>query len=128
MPLFKAKPKVTKQQALAARPLRAVDGEMKPADGGAGKLTVRLRPTRWSGWLFRMPEGATKTFEFDPMGVLVWENCDGKTSVQQIIRKLARRYGLSLREAEVSTRQFLVTLARKGLIALAVDNPDKKDA
>ena len=63
---------------------------------------------------------ATKTFEFDSIGLFVWNLCDGKTSVQQIIRMLAREYRLNLREAEVPTLQFLQTLAKKGLIAMTV--------
>ncbi len=85
-----------------------------------GKLTVKLKPPRWSGWLLRMPEGATKTFEFDQLGQMVWDLCDGKHSVQQIARKLAKTYKVSEREAQVATETFLVTLARKGLIAAAV--------
>jgi hypothetical protein len=70
-----------------------------------------------------VPPGATKTFEFDAIGVFVWNHCDGRTSVQQIIRKLAAEYRLNLREAEVPTVQFLQTLARKGLIGMRVKKP-----
>lgn len=114
------KPQLSRQDALASRPVRLVGAEMKPADDGGGKLTVPLGGKRWSGWLLRMPEGATKTFEFDPIGVFVWDQCDGKTSVQQVIRRLSKHYNLNLREAEVATVQFLQTLARKGLIGMAV--------
>src|SRR5688572_747273 len=116
------KPTLTKQEALAARPVRVLGAEMKPAEGGCGKLTVPLRQTRWTGWIFRMPEGSTKTFELDAVGVMVWDQCDGKTSVQQIIRKVAKRYNISVREAEVSTRQFLHMLGRKGLIGFTLKN------
>ncbi len=127
MAFLRRTPKLSKQEALAARPVRMVEGEMKPGEGNSvGKLTVKVRQAAWAAWLFRTQQGTTKTFEFDPMGMLVWDLCDGKTSVQQIIRKLAKRYKLSLREAEVSTRQFLRTLGRKGLIGFAV--PGKQGA
>ena len=116
----KKKPLMSARESLAAKPMRLVTTQMQMDESGAGRLKVPLRQTRWTGWLFRMPEQATKTFEFDAMGILVWEQCDGKTSVQQIIRKLAKRYNLSLREAEVCTRQFLQMLARKGLVGMAV--------
>jgi hypothetical protein len=113
------KPRLTLEQSLAARPVRVAGASVEEGDGGAGRVTVPLRQARWTGWLFRVPPGSTKTFELDPIGLLVWHSCDGSTSVTQIIRKLARRYNLTEREAEVSTRQFLHTLARKGLIGFA---------
>jgi hypothetical protein len=70
--------------------------------------------------VFRVPPGATKTFELDAIGVFVWRHCDGRHTVQQIIRKLATEYRLNLREAEVPTIKFLHTLARKGLIRFSV--------
>ena len=114
-------PRLTPQQSLAARPVRLVDANVTSTDaGGGGKLRVPLRPSRWAGWLFRLPPGASKTFELDPLGLLVWNACDGKTSVQQIIRKLAKAYRLNLAEAQVPTLTFLQMLARKGLIGLTL--------
>lgn len=105
---------------MSARPLRLVDGELTDRDDGGANLTVTLRQTRWSGWFFRMPEGAKKTFELDAMGRLVWDNCDGKTSVQQIIRRLSKQYNLNLREAQVATVQFLNMLIKKGLVGMTL--------
>jgi hypothetical protein len=119
------KEKITRQQALASRPMQLVKCDlMETADGGA-KLKVPLNPRRRGGWLFRLPEGATKTFELDSLGLFVWRSCDGKTSVQQIIRKIAKDHGLSLREVEVATVQFLQMLVKKGLVGMTV--PQKKD-
>lgn len=114
------KPRLTLQQQLAARPVRLVDGELAEREDGGVNLVVTLRQTRWSGWFFRMPEGAKKTFELDEMGRLVWDNCDGKTSVQQIIRRISKGYNLNLREAQVATVQFLNMLTKKGLIGMAL--------
>jgi len=108
-------PRMTRQQQLASRPLRLVDGKLTD-----GRLTVPIRQKKWSRWLLRLPANATKTFEFDAIGQLVWSLCDGKTSVQQIARKVAKTYNVSEREAQVSTEKFLTTLARKGLIGAAV--------
>ena len=126
MTLFgKSKPAVTRSDALAARPVRAVDVTITRDDTGGGNLKIPLRSPKLGGWLFKMPAGASKTFELDEIGLLVWDSCDGKTSVQQIIRKLAKRYNLNLREAEVSTVQFLQTLTKKGLIGMSVRQKDE---
>jgi hypothetical protein len=117
--VFGKKLKPTSTQQLATKPIRLVTSPMKPRGEGeaaGGVLEVPVRPTRWTGRLFRAPDGLTKKFEFDSIGAMVWECCDGKTSVHQIIRRLSSRYNVSPREAQVSVLTFLHTLARKGLI------------
>jgi Coenzyme PQQ synthesis protein D (PqqD) len=113
---------LSRTDALSARPVRMVEAAMSKDETGGGKLKVTLESPRWAGWLFRMPTAATKTFEFDELGMLVWDSCDGKTSVQQMIRKLAKRYNLNLREAEVATVRFLQMLTKRGLIGLSVSD------
>jgi hypothetical protein len=119
--IFRRKqPAVTRDAALESKPRRLVDAEITVDATGGGRLKVPLAPRRWGRWVFRVPPGATKTFELDAIGVFVWNRCDGRHTVQQIIRKLADEYRLNLREAEVPTVQFLHTLARRGLIGLSV--------
>jgi hypothetical protein len=120
----KKKPKLTTQQALASKPIRLVEATMDVDEKG-GKLKVPLKSSRFLGRIFRMPEGSTKTFEFDAIGVFVWENIDGRTSVQQLIRKVAKHCKFSEREAAVSTNLFLQMLGKKSLIGWNV--PEKKD-
>jgi hypothetical protein len=118
--------KLDRHQAVDARPLRLAEAEVTPADNGGGRLCVPLRPPRWARWVFRFPEGATKSFELDALGMLVWEACDGKTSVLQIVRRLEKRYHLTSREAEVSAVAFLQTLMKKGLIGMAPREQPKR--
>jgi hypothetical protein len=114
------KPKITLQQMLASRPVKLVEAEPQPEGEGKWRVAVPLRPRRWAGWFLRVPAGATKTFELDALGKLVWDACDGKTSVQQVIKRLATRYNLNVREAQVATLTFLQTLVRKGLVGMPV--------
>jgi hypothetical protein len=115
----KRKPRLSLEQTLAARPLRLVDAQASEREDGGINLRVPLRQMRF-GWLLRVPRGASKTFELDEMGRLVWDHCDGRTTVQQMIRKLSRHYNLNLREAQVATITFLNILTRKGLVGMAV--------
>jgi hypothetical protein len=117
--------KATKAQMLGARPLRLVDVEPKEIRDGAWRLTVPLKPAKWAAWVLRVPDGATKTFELDPLGKFVWDACDGRTPVRQIIRKLAKHYNLNDRAAEVATTTFLHTLAKKSLIGMSVKKTAK---
>src|SRR3954451_24008118 len=106
----------TKSRLLAGRPRRVADVEPKPAGEGAWRITVPLRPKIWAAWVLRMPTASSKTFELDMLGKFVWDACDGRTSVRELILALAQRYKLNEREAEVATTAFLHTLVSKGLI------------
>ena len=114
------KPAVTKAQMLAARPARLVDAEPVAVSDTSWRLTVPLVNSGWTGRLLRVPTGATKTFELDPLGKFVWDTCDGRASVRQVIVRLAKRYNLNEREAEVATVAFLHTLVKKGLIGMSL--------
>ena len=111
--------KPTKAEVLSGKPVRAESATEAEAGEGKWRLTIPLRSAKQGGWAARflgVPEGATKTFELDELGKFVWDACDGRTTVAQVIRKLARQYNLNDREAEVATMAFLNTLARRGLI------------
>lgn len=106
---------------LSSRPIRLSAGEPKEIGENQFHLRVPLQPTRVARFFLRVSESATKTFELDSLGVFVWEHCDGKTPVRQVIRRLGKRYKLNDREAEVATVQFLYTLAKKGLIGMQIN-------
>ncbi len=114
------KPRLTRQQQLASKPIRVVDGELLESADGTAHLKVKLEQRRLAGFLLRLPKGATKTFELDPLGLFVWQQCDGKNSLQQIARKLAKKYNISERESQVATEKFLETLTKKGLIGFPI--------
>ena len=116
----KKKGDLTRQDALGAKPEQLVKAKIQVTEDGGAKLTIPLQTTRWTGMIFRLPENATKTFELDELGLFIWNSCDGKTSVQQMIRQLSQQRRLTLREVEVATLQFLQTLIRKGLIGVQV--------
>ena len=121
--MFRRRPKappITPEQALSARPFTLSGATLAEDADGGGRLVVPLKPGRVGGWLFRLPAGSTKTFELDAIGVFVWRSIDGRTSVRDLIRALADRHRLTLREAEVPTLAFLKTLIAKGLIAMPV--------
>ncbi|MBC7782480.1 MAG: PqqD family protein [Burkholderiales bacterium] len=117
----KKKPRLTPEQALEAKPIRLVEAVMQPLPDDGGMLKVQMRQPKWGRLIFRLPENATKSYEFDTIGVFVWESIDGKTTVRQIIKRLAARYDLNLREAQVPTVKFLEMLIRKGLVGIPLE-------
>lgn len=112
---------ISRQDAMAAKPVHMVKCQVEPTSDGGAKLKVPLKHGGWVGKVFRVPEGTMKTFELDALGFFVWESCDGKTSVQQIIRRLAKVQGLTLREVEVATVRFMQLLVRKGMLGMTIE-------
>ncbi len=99
--------------SLESKPMRRADAQMLPtATGALIELPVHAR------WPFRLPAGAKRRFELDEIGLLVWRNCDGQTTLLTLIGKLAEQYRLNLREAQAATLQFIQTLAARRLITL----------
>jgi hypothetical protein len=115
------KPALSREEALAAKPIRAVEADLDiDEQTGAGKLKVKIEAKRkWV--LFRLPAGATKTFELDEVGVYVWKKLDGSTSVESLMRQLAKQYNLDLKQAEASTVAFLQMLIKRGLVGLKTE-------
>jgi hypothetical protein len=71
--------------------------------------------TRW----FQVPP--YKKVALDELGTFVIELCDGEHRVRDIVDKLAERFRLNRREAELSTTDFLRTLARRSIIGLLIE-------
>ena len=124
-PFSRKSSSIPRASLLSARPTRLVEAAIVPTENGGAKITVPLKPRRVHRWLLKFPDHANKTFELDPIGLFVWTTCDGKTSVQHLITKVARHLSISPREAEVATLTFLQTLTRKGLIGLEVRDAKK---
>ena len=80
----------------------------------ASPLVDRL--SRWLG----TTSGGERKVELDEVGSFVWRMCDGRTTVREMIPRLADRYKMNRKEAEVSLTTFLRTLAGKRLVAVAV--------
>ena len=109
-------------EMLALRPLRnqAIGWEMKADDETPGaKLTVPRRDDKFGqivSRLFQVPP--TKTIELDEFGAAVWEKCDGRHSVEQLVAFTSSAYKLNRRQAEVSVVSFMRMLAQRRLIGL----------
>ena len=103
------------RQTLDARPRRANDAVLERKPDGTANVKIRVR----APWPFSQSAGTMKTFELDEIGLLVWDRCDGRSSVADVIEAVAKKYRLNLREAEVATVKFFQTLASKRLIRFA---------
>jgi coenzyme PQQ synthesis protein D (PqqD) len=123
------RPQFTRQDVLAALPFRNELIEWELRDPGEEErekaavvvLHIPRRQDRWGRLLNRVFEGPShKQVILDELGTDVWQLCDGETTVDQLIRALAKKHKLERREVEVSLTIYLQTLAKRGFIGLRI--------
>jgi hypothetical protein len=113
-------PAISAMDLLDAVPLRSqtVRGEKRP-DGG-WLLRVPLR-RRWYtrpplAWL--VPLSRDRAVGLDQLGSEVWEACDGRRTVQEIVDLFAAAHDLTFHEARLSVTAFLRLLVQRGLVVV----------
>jgi len=118
---------ISRASALAAVPIQLPIVCTTPRDDGGIKVTVRFDRPRWHRWL-GVTGAVERTFGLDPFGREVYEACDGKRSVRDIVREFSENHKLSGPEAELAVTRFLRTLMSKSLVAVAVPEEDESSA
>lgn len=61
-----------------------------------------------------------KKIILDRRGSFIWELCNGKTTVKDMINRFAKEYTLNRKEAEVSIVHYIKSLAKKGLAGIVI--------
>ncbi|HEV2292733.1 MAG TPA: PqqD family protein [Tepidisphaeraceae bacterium] len=124
MSLLERTPRPSPERVLNAKPLRLFDAVPEQVAPGEYRLSVPVKPSKWFALISRQPGTLRKTFALDDLGKMVWESCDGRTSIRALIRQIAKRYDLNVREVEVATMAFLKTLVQKGLVGIPVEESE----
>ncbi|HNR94140.1 MAG TPA: PqqD family protein [Kiritimatiellia bacterium] len=96
-------------------------------DARSGEIRIAV-PTRrpWYHvppvtWIVRAPE--ERVTVLDEPGSLVWEMCDGRTTVENIIDAFAEKYGLTFHESRVAVTQHIKSLISRGVLAVEFRDP-----
>jgi len=124
------KPKVSRAQVLAARPLRnpSVEWSRERARGAeepdeAPRVVVLRVPRRRDRWgnlvaaVFRLPD--FRKVELDEIGSDVWEMCDGTRDVEALTKAICATYRLNRRQGEASVTAYLRMLAERRYVVLS---------
>ena len=95
--LFRKKgPVLTRDQSMAAMPIRNPMLEVETDDEGLVHLSIPRKDKWWVKLLARVvyvPK--RRRIALDELGSYVWELCDGKTTVRTVIDKFAKKYKLN---------------------------------
>lgn len=87
-----------------------------------GKLyvTVRFRRPGWQR-ILGADDTCERTFGLDAYGRCVYEGCDGKRTVEEVVRRFAETNRVSPPESEMAVTKFMRTLLAKGLVAMELE-------
>ena len=119
--------RLTREQALASRPMHHPEVIEHETDDGCVRLTLptegKVRKRFWH-WLMVPP--AHRSVTLDEIGTVVWRSCDGERRVSDVVDLLARKYKLNRREGEQSTMAFMKQLMERALLLMQVDKPRRR--
>jgi hypothetical protein len=123
--MLRKKPKIGREAMLKSKPARNDALTWEKNENDEVIVTIERRED-WKAKvlskIFWIPK--SRTLMLDQIGAQVWDMCDGKTTVDQMIRHLSKEHKLNLKEAEVSLLTYLKNLGKKHLIGFLVDKED----
>jgi len=115
-------PKLSRETMLNSRPARNEELTWERNDDGEVQITVK-RQENWKvrliSKIFYIPKNRKITL--DEVGTEVWQLCNGRNTVAQMIEGLSDKYQLNRKEAEVSLLAYLKTMAQKRFIGFVID-------
>lgn len=122
---FKKQPQIGREAMFNSKPIH--NDQLEWEKNNDGDVVVTLK--RGDSWkvrtlskIFWIPD--KKTLLLDEIGAEVWEMCDGRTTVEAMIKRLSASHQLNLKEAEISLLAYLKKLGQKGLLGFAVAKKD----
>ncbi|MFQ5808931.1 MAG: PqqD family protein [Armatimonadota bacterium] len=127
--LKKRGPQLTREQAMAALPLRNPTLKWRRNDRQDVVVTLTRRKDtrgRLISFFFHVP--SSRDITLDEVGSKVWSLSNGKRTVDEMIDALASEYKLNRREAEVSLTEYLRQLGQRGMVGLLVDRDEGDEA
>lgn len=117
----------TREEVLNAYPVRNQLITWEEEENGEISLVVPQKKSLWIkivARLFSVPD--KRVIVLDEVGAFVWKLCDGKHTIDLVVRRLRNEYSLTYKEAETSLLTYLRQLAKRGLIGIAVPKDSKK--
>ena len=119
--LKKRPPDVGRENVMQSIPLRNTVIKWEMDDKNEVSLVIPQKEKLWvkiTSKIFMIPD--KRVVVLDDVGSFVWTLCDGKNSVEHIMKRLCNKYNLTRKEAEVSLLTYMRQLGKRGFIGFAV--------
>ena len=89
-------------------------------DGRILVFRPRLGEGKLGKWLESLLGLAPYRIRLDEIGTLVWKNCDGNTSAQQMADQLRSKFGEKVEPAEDRLQHFITQMNRSRMIEVNI--------
>ena len=122
---LKKRPDVDRTQVMKSYPVRNQLITWEIDDKGEASLVVPQKDKLWirlASKLFMLPN--KRVIVLDSIGTYVWQMCDGKHTISQIVKGVQNQYQLTRKEAETSLFTFMQQLGKRNFIGFAI--PDNR--
>ena len=126
---LKKRPDIDRSKVLKAFPLRNQLITWELDDKEEASLVIPQKDKFWVKWtskLFMLPD--KRVVVLDSIGAYVWQLCDGKHTISQIIKALQKKHQLTRKEAETSLFTFIQTLGKRNFIQFAIPQQNEPAA
>ncbi len=123
---LKKRPDVDRGKVLKAFPLRHQLITWELDDKGEASLVIPQKDKFWvrfTSKIFMLPN--KRVVVLDSIGAYVWQMCDGKHTISQIIKALQKKHQLTRKEAETSLFTFVQQLGKRNFIQFAIPTEAK---
>ena len=123
---LKKRPDVDRGKVLKAFPLRNQLITWEMDDKGEASLVIPQKEKLWiklTSKIFMLPD--KRVVVLDSIGAFVWQLCDGKHTISQIINALQKKHRLTRKEAETSLFTFIKMLGKRNFIQFAIPAEDR---
>ncbi len=115
--------RVKREQWLRSKPLRTIE-DYEVDDNGNIVLIVEVEEkgvlTKILKLFSIVPPPKYKKIVLDRIGSKVWLLCDGKHTIDDIVRVVMKETGLSRRNVEIAVYNYINQLVMKGLVQLQI--------
>ncbi len=125
---LKKRPDIDRSKLLKAFPLRNQLITWEIDDKEEASLVIPQKDKLWVKWtskLFMLPD--KRVVVLDSIGAFVWQMCDGKHTISQIIKALQKKHQLTRKETETSLFTFIQTLGKRNFIQFAIPQETKQN-
>ena len=118
-------PRIRRSEFLKVTPVRNPGLKWEKDEDGNIKLIMPLeqletRKRKKGPSLFAPAPPKERKIQLDTVGSIVWELCDGKRTVKDIVEYMHEEYKLMRSEVEISLNQYFNMLSKRGLLAYMV--------
>ena len=107
---------------LRATPVRNTAAETVQHGPDELSLSVKTKRPRYMvpplSWI--VPMKPTRTVRLDRVGMQIWNLCDGRRTVEEIVDEFAELHRLTFHEARVAVTGYMRQLVQRGVLAIAM--------